>query len=240
MICISCKNEHQGNFCPNCGERAGVPKITFKSMFAEAFSTVTNMDKGFLLNLKYLTLDPRQLIISYLQGKRKGIYNPISFLILSVTIYLIIDSFIDIPSEIVSTKNNNSGEYSIIYKVGYEAGWFVETNLKYFWLLSIFWLGIATKIMFGKYNFAEHLTVSSFAIGYATLFGLIGLLMFKWDSLVYNPSIYIAIIWILYQVFKKENDKVGTFIQAIISVMLFILQIVLITVGIGIIRNYST
>ncbi len=65
MICIACENEHQENFCPNCGERAGIPKITFKSMFVEAFKTVTNMDKGFLLNLKYLTLHPKLAVILF-------------------------------------------------------------------------------------------------------------------------------------------------------------------------------
>ena len=70
MICLTCETAHQGNFCPNCGERAGVPKITFRSMFREAFSTVTNMDKGILFNLKYLSTKPKQLITKYLAGKR--------------------------------------------------------------------------------------------------------------------------------------------------------------------------
>lgn len=238
MICITCETAHHGNFCPNCGERAGVPQITFKSMFAKIFKTLTNMDKGFLLNLKYLTLNPKELISSYLQGKRKGIYNPISFLILSVTIYLIVDSLIVIPSENVISKTSDSNKHSIFHEVGYKAGWFIETYLKYFWLLSMFWLGIATKIMFGKYNFAEHFTISSFSIGYATLIAIPSLIFFQWNDILTNPIIYLAILWINYQLFKSQDDKTGKFIQSLIAVMLFFLQLFLISVVIGII-NYK-
>jgi len=96
MTCISCKKEHHENFCPNCGEKAGISRITFFSVFEEAFSIVANMDKGILFNLKQLTVNPKPFVSDYLHGKRKGIYNPIAFLILSITIYLILDGFIDI------------------------------------------------------------------------------------------------------------------------------------------------
>lgn len=238
MVCVSCKNEHIENFCPNCGERADVPKITFKSMFAEAFSTITNMDKGFLLNLKSLTLNPKELITSYLQGKRKGIFNPISFLIISVTIYLIIDSFMASSIEDVAS-NNSSRPKSKIYLLTYEAGYFIASYLKYFWLLTIFWFGISTKIIFGKYDYAEHLTISSFIIGYATLFGLIGLLFFDWSDLLFNPFVYLSFLLILYQLFKDEKDKTETIVLSFLSVILFIIQLILIIVVIGLFRTYK-
>ena len=72
MICVSCTNEHQENFCPNCGERAGIPRITFKTISEDIFSTLTNMDKGFLFNIKALFLHPRKITIDYVLGKRKG------------------------------------------------------------------------------------------------------------------------------------------------------------------------
>lgn len=236
MICITCETAHQENFCPNCGERAGVPKITFKSMFAETFSTVTNMDKGFLLNLKYLSLNPRQLVTNYLQGKRKGIFNPISFLILAVTIYLIVDSLIDVPN-INSTKEiKSSDKSSALRDASLEAGRFVHAYIKYFWILTIFWLGVATKLMFGKYNFAEHLTINSFIIGYATLLGLIGKFIFGW-ILIFNPLIYLIVLVLLYRIFENKRDRFGSFIQALVALILFVIQFFLIVVAIGIIRT---
>ena len=236
MICITCEREHQENFCPNCGERAGIPKITFKSMFTEAFSMVTNMDKGFLLNLKYLTLNPRKLVTSYLQGKRKGIFNPISFLILSVTIYLIVDSLIGVPS-INSTKEIKSADKSsALREASLEAGRFVHAYLKYFWILTIFWLGLATRLMFGKYNFAEHLTINSFILGYATLLGLIGKYLFGW-ILIFNPLIYLVIMLLLYRIFENKRDPFGSFIQVLVSMTLFAIQLFLVAVTIGVIKT---
>lgn len=236
MNCIACENEHQENFCPNCGERAGIPKITFKSMFTDAFKTVTNMDKGFLLNLKYLTLDPKKLVTSYLQGKRKGIYNPISFLLLAVTIYLIADSFMDMPTSTSTTDIDNADKPSSIKEAGIEAGRFMHAYIKYFWILTILWIGMATKLMFGKYNFAEHLTISSFVIGYATLIGLIGQFLFGW-ILIFNPFIYLIIILMLYRVFENKRDKFGSFIQALVATVLFCIQLFVVTFCIGLLRT---
>ncbi len=236
MICIACENEHQENFCPNCGERAGVPKITFQSMFAEALSTITNMDKGFLLNMKYLTLNPKQLVTNYLQGKRKGIFNPISFLILAVTIYLIVDSFIDIPTGNSNKHAESSDKPSALKEASMEAGRFVHAYLKYFWILTILWLGMATKLIFGKYNFAEHLTISSFIIGYATLLGLIGQYLFGW-ILIFNPIIYTIVLVLMYRIFENKKDKFGTIVQALVALMLFVIQLFLIVVAIGVIRT---
>ncbi len=100
MICISCHTEHNENFCPNCGERAGVKKISFRSTMEDAFASLTDMDKGFLFNIKALAINPQKLITVYLMGKRKGILNPISFLIISISLYLVIESIFKVPREI--------------------------------------------------------------------------------------------------------------------------------------------
>jgi len=94
MICITCEEEHSEKFCPNCGERSGVKKITLTSILEDAFSTITNMDKGFLFNIKNLVINPRKTTTDYIFGKRRGILNPIAFLIMSITIYLVIESFV--------------------------------------------------------------------------------------------------------------------------------------------------
>ena len=78
MICVSCNNEHNDKYCPNCGEKNGIKKITLASIIEDTFSSVTNMDRGFLYNIKALILKPQKLITDYILGKRRGILNPIS------------------------------------------------------------------------------------------------------------------------------------------------------------------
>jgi len=231
MICISCKTERNANFCPNCGEKSEIKKITFKSITEDAFSTITNMDKGFLYNLKMLFINPKSISNDYILGKRKGILNPISFLILSVTMYLIMESLLIVPKE--STGVQNLPEV-YIGKVAYAAGKYIHTYFKYFWILSIIPLAISTKLIFRKYNFIEHLAINSFILGQATLIGLISYMILKIDMPV-NPLVYLLILWLVYRVFMARKDKLETFLMSFGALVLFILQLIIITIGIGMI-----
>ena len=90
MKCISCELNHNEQYCPNCGERNGVERITISTILGSTFSTITNMDKGFLFNLKSLFLKPRKITTDYISGKRKGILKS--------------HSHISIPSKIVKVS----------------------------------------------------------------------------------------------------------------------------------------
>ena len=228
MECINCKKHHQEAYCPACGQKGAVPRITFQSLTQSAFSTVTNMDRGFLQNIKELTKNPQGIVLDYLAGKRKGIYNPVSFLIITVTTYLIVESLLHTPMQ-------GSGNDSELYTLGYEAGRFIKLNLRYFWILSIVWLSISNKLMFGKFNLAEHLTISSFIVGQATIVGILSLLVFDW-ILVFNPLVYLTMFLILLQIFKSKGDELEWVIKSIFSMFLFLLQLFILVIVAGYIR----
>ncbi|MDH7445964.1 DUF3667 domain-containing protein [Aquimarina sp. 2201CG14-23] len=231
MICVSCNTEHNANFCPNCGEKSEIKKITFKSIIEDTFLTITNMDKGFLYNLKMLFMNPKSIANEYILGKRKGILNPISFLIFSVTMYLIIENLLRVPRE--NTELQNLPDV-YLGKVAYAAGKYVHVYLKYFWILSIVPLAISTKLIFRKYNFIEHLAINSFILGQATLIGVISYIILKIDLPV-NPLVYLLIVWLMYRIFMTENNKLETFLMSVGALVLFVLQLVIIATGIGII-----
>jgi hypothetical protein len=231
MRCVNCSAEHTHAFCPYCGEKADTPKITFRSIFNDGLATITNMDKGFLSNVKHLALRPQTLVMDYLNGKRKGIFNPISFLIISITIFLVVDSLVKVDIEV-------SGMQSEVYNAGYEAGRFIKLYFKYFWIVAVIWLSFATKIFFGKYNLAEHLAINSFIIGQATLVGLLGFVFSKTMGILFNPLVYLSIIWLTYQVFKEKDKDTNTLFLSIGSTVIFFVQLVLLVASIGVIRTY--
>lgn len=234
MICIFCKTEYHGNFCPNCGEKSEIKKITFKSIVKEAFSTITNMDKGFFYNVKMLFVNPKLISNDYIFGKRKGILNPISFLIISITLYLIIENILKVPKE--STEAQNIPE-AYIGKIAYASGKYLHRYLKYFWILSIVPLSISTKLTFRKYNFTEHLAINSFILGQATIIGVICYLLLKID-MPFNPLVYLLVLLLVYRVFRtKKEGKLETFLMSFGVLILFILQMVTIALGIGVIPN---
>jgi len=230
MICISCKKEHNVNFCPSCGEKSDIKKITFMSIIENAISTITNMDKGFLYNLKSLTINPKEISIEYIQGKRRGILNPISFLILSVTLYLFIENFLKIPE--IKTQRELPEFY--IGKVAYAVGRYVHVYFKYFWIFSIFPLAFSTKLIFRKYNLIEHLAINSFILGQATIVGIICFTIMKLDMVV-NPFVYLSILWLIYKIFINRKDKFEILLMSFAVLLLFIIQLILISIGIGLI-----
>ena len=229
MVCINCRNEHNYKFCPDCGEKSELQKITFSSLLNDGFTSITNMDQGFLFNIKNLIINPNKIVNDYINGKRKHIFNPVSFLIITITIYLIGESLFQ---NSVVKKNINSK----IYAIGYETGIFIFHYIKYFWILSIIWLSLASKAIFSERNYAEHLAINSFVLGQSTLFGLFGYAIFR-VPLIFNPFIYILITWMTYQIFKTEDNEMNTLFKSVASTFLFFIQLILITLLIGIIRS---
>ena len=189
------------------------------------------MDKGFLYNVKNLLLRPQATVEAYIEGRHKGIFNPISFLVLAVTLYLLVDAYVG--GEGVS----RDGYSSEVYKAGLEAGRFLKVYFKYFWILSVAWLSFSTKLVFGKYNIAEHFAINAFVIGQATLVGFVGFVFTKIAVLLFNPLIYLSILWMTYKIFKGKRRSIDALLASLGAVLLFFLQLIVITVLIGVLRS---
>lgn len=101
--------------------------------------------------MKHLTLRPQKLVDDYLQGKRKEIFNPVSFLIIVVTLFLIWDA--------MHRNGVEKTGHEKPYEMGHKTAQFILEYFKYFWLLSIAWLGFGTRILFRKLSLAEHFAI---------------------------------------------------------------------------------
>lgn len=233
MKCISCSNIHEENYCSNCGERKTVKKITFPAMFEYTLSSIIDMDKGFLFNVKSLFINPKKIITNYILGKRKGILNPISFLIFSITLYLIIENFVRVPikKDALSNLDKNG-----VHKLAYFGGKFIRVYFKYFWILTLIPLSFLTRVLFRKYNYSEHLAINSFILGQVTLIGVISHLILKMP-LILDPIIYITLILLIYNVFKSKNDKVEIATLSFITVLLFIITLMGMILTLGSLKN---
>jgi hypothetical protein len=196
------------------------------------------MNKGILYNLKMLTLNPREIIEKYLKGKRVDIFNPISYLIVASTIYVLLEStkfsFFDFEFFDAPEKLGNSELYSQGHSFGEKIGDFIKYSFKYFWVLSAVWLSWANRLVFDRCNLAEHLTISSFIIGHTTLYMGIWQVLFG-NPILFNPLTYLLIIWMNYRVFKKGGKEMVAFQNSMFSMLVFIiiLLVVILLIGIG-------
>lgn len=217
MQCITCQVEHESTFCPNCGEKATVPPITFRSMLQDLIANSLGTQKGFFYNLKYLFTQPKPLVESYLKGRRKNIQNPASYLLISVTLYLVVDSLVDRRTSIEAPPSE-------LYSLGYAAGQFIRAYFKYFWILSIIWLSLASQLVFRTYRLAEHLAISAFVIGQATLLGIVSFVVLKLP-IMFDPVVLLFLIWMLYRLHWRDGDS--SLLKAFATIFFFILQLLL-------------
>jgi hypothetical protein len=162
--CLNCGNALADKYCPHCGQKASVERISWHHFVHEVVHFFTHIEKGFLATTILLITRPGLLNKNYLDGKRKSYHKPISFLLIWIAIYLIIYSFVnkfthhpDLNTE--SFFSNNAAVTAVFTKyrslielliipVSSLTGWLIlaKPKLNYFELLSTSFFG--TSILF--------------------------------------------------------------------------------------------
>lgn len=223
MSCINCNTEFEGGFCPTCGEKKNVDRITFQSITTSVFSGLLDMDKGLLFNLKNLTLYPKTTILQYINGKRRNILNPISYAIITISIYLFVDSLLPrgIRSQVDKPATDIFGaDIDEARKISVEVGHFLRSKMKFMWLSFAIYSALFTKLFFRKYNYFEHLAISAFILGHATILAILSRLVYNRELLIFNFLVYIYMSILIYKVFKNPKDVFGSRILAGLVVFL--------------------
>lgn len=216
MPCINCNIEFEGHFCPTCGEKKDVDRITFQSITTSVFSGFLDMDKGLLYNLKNLTLHPKKTILQYVNGKRRQVLNPISYVIITISVYLFLGSILPRAErpEVSKTDLFNAQE------MGMKLGYFIRDKMKFLWFTYAIYTSIFTKLIFKKYNFFEHLAINCFILGHATILAILTRLVYSREIIIFNFLVYAYISILLYKVFNDPKDAFGSAAISILVVFL--------------------
>ncbi len=88
-ICLNCGALINENFCPKCGQKKGVEKLTWRSFILEIFHFFIHIERGFLNTTWQLLIRPGKVIGEYLAGKRKKYFKPLSLYLIWVTFHLL-------------------------------------------------------------------------------------------------------------------------------------------------------
>jgi RNA polymerase subunit RPABC4/transcription elongation factor Spt4 len=89
-ICKNCEHTFQGNFCPNCGQKAETSEIDLHFIVHEVPHSAFHINKGIFYTIKELSLRPGKTIRAFIAGKRIYHFPPLTYVILMSTIYLLI------------------------------------------------------------------------------------------------------------------------------------------------------
>jgi Protein of unknown function (DUF3667) len=163
--CKNCDHHYKGNFCPHCGQKATVEKITFSYLLHDIPHSVFHVDKGFLYTLKWMFTNPGKAIKEYLAGKRVQHFRPFAYVIILSTICTLLTPLVE-KATISLFIAKNPG-YTITYRT-----LFFEKYISLFIFMLIPALSLVTWITFKKkpYKYWEHFLGNTYLAAQLNIF----------------------------------------------------------------------
>ncbi len=92
ISCLNCGNKFHGHYCSNCGQKATVSKLTWASLLREFLHFFTHAEHSFIYTSRSLFTRPGQIIKEFLDGKRKKVHKPVTFVLVWFAIYKLADA----------------------------------------------------------------------------------------------------------------------------------------------------
>lgn len=222
MTCIHCGAEVTSRFCPECGQRVDVHRITLRDSLRDFWLQVSGLDGMFFRTLRDLTLRPGFVAREYIRGVRVRYFGPISYFFFMITLLLLWLSLLQLDfAELIQSKQaemnlaerNNQGVERITQ--------WVADNIRWVFFLAVPFQAFAARfILFRRsgLNFAEHtvplfyttghlfwLTMATFVFRKIT-----GHLPSNWMSMF-----SIAYFGYTYTTFMDHQSRVKTFLKGV-------------------------
>ncbi|WP_121357286.1 DUF3667 domain-containing protein [Flavisolibacter nicotianae] len=130
--CLNCGSIITENYCPKCGQKKEVQRLTWQSLILEVFHFFSHIDKGFIFTSYKLLIRPDKVIGEYLEGKRKKYFKPASLYLIWVAMHLLVFQLIP---EWMHYKNQRTG--NLLWVRGGEYQVFIVNHASAFGLLLL-------------------------------------------------------------------------------------------------------
>jgi hypothetical protein len=247
MICANCNGTVETNFCPSCGQKSAIHRITVSHVVHEGLHSITHTDKGFLLLTKELITRPGIIAKEYIAGRRKRYFNPLSFIVISSALLAYVGSITGYMDKLTGAGSTRTGggripsaEWREVFQIASDSGkWLTLLFIApLFALLS--WLFFIKK----KYNYGENLVLHSFIFGEAALIRLIIFvplyLIFPEKTSVLNlfvfEGIFLTFLTIAYKQFYQQHLLL-VIIKVIVIRILFLVLFWALLYGYVVVKN---
>lgn len=222
--CKNCGTRSELHYCPACGQRISVYKVTFRETLDDLMDSLFTVNAPLIITLKSLILNPGKLFTSYLEGQRRKYYKPVAFFLLTTLIYLIIRSLLGINifenSSIVVQDSAETGE---LLTKGRN---FMLLNINNLLFFFVFTLAFFKKLFFySKQTLAEYLAIAFYLVGMYTIIVTLNLFLIKYIGPQLQPlAILIMGIYFLYTMLSFFRKPILPIILK--SILLFILAFI--------------
>ncbi|WP_258097635.1 DUF3667 domain-containing protein [Marinoscillum pacificum] len=223
MNCKNCDEVVTGKFCSNCGQSAKISRINWRNFINQVTESVFLVNKGFFYTLFKLFTKPGQSIRNYLDGKRKGFYQPIAYVLVLSTFYFLLSQLSDkntLLTNILSgfffdeAKNDT--------RIVSYLSW-VSDHHAYITLLLIPVFSLASFVAFigHQVNYLEHLVLNAYVTGQQAI---IYALLLPFPEIIPTIIATIYTAWVYWQLFKNGNRAVNVLKTILTYLIYFILS----------------
>ena len=249
--CINCGNVCDTPYCPVCGQKMEVTRVSLKGITSEFFSKWMGFDTQFGRTVIDMAVRPGEVILSYLHGNRTKYIGPLGFLVVMTALILIsFDAFgltvQDFLDQNQSNFNDAIGQEASEQQVKFQkvVSEFIAKYYRFFsaimipfWAIS-FWffyrsakLNYIERLVAAIYMSSEGMWITILMLG---IFALTGKL-FNLEALILSSFFY---AYCLHRTFPSANFFIS-FLKGVGSILVAFVLVMLIggviMIGIGIV-----
>ena len=105
--CVNCGYDFVGKFCPHCSQKAGLKKVSWKSVLQSTAEVWGMGNRSLLYSLWQLIWRPGYFISDYINGKRQVSFPPVKMLVLMGVLSVLIDKLFG-SNEVKAFQGNTS------------------------------------------------------------------------------------------------------------------------------------
>ena len=184
--CHNCGNEFVGNFCPICGQRAEVGRVSWKSI-RESITLLWGLDsRSLTYTLVQLLGRPGYLVREYISGHRQVSFPPVKMLVIVCLFVVIFEKVFHLDNEVLGIKFNIPKLDEIVAWINAQKSW-ATLSLQSFYILPT-WLVFRFAPAYPRHTLPEGFFLQVFISVLSLLISFIG----------YWNKNYELIIWMIY------------------------------------------
>lgn len=234
MNCVSCNNEINSKYCPDCGHPSSIKRIDRKYIIHE-IEHVLHFERGILYTIRELILKPGENIRKYLSENRSRLVKPIIFIIVTSLIYTVLTHLFHIEDGYVKYHEVNHGTMSTVSNL---VKW-IQEHYGYANIMMGIFIALWLRLFFRKfnYNFYEVLIMLCFVMGMGMLIFSVFVILqaiTRFNVMSIAGAFGIAYcVWAIGQFYIKS--KVSSYVKAFFAYVLGMVTFWIFPVIIGIV-----
>ena len=254
--CINCGHESDSPYCPNCGQKMEVRRVTIRGISGEFISKWIGFDTQFGRTIVGMVIKPGEVINGYLEGNRTKYIGPLGFIVVMTALLLISFDLFGLEVQDFLKENQSTFQGGIEQDISAQQlafqqkiNTFIAQNFRFFSAVLIPFWGIGLWFFYRKrgLNYIERIVVATYLSCQGIWLTIVGLafmaLTGKLNSLI---LLAVSILYYAYGLMKVYNTRnyfisllktIGSYAVSALCMLVFVIIIMIIVLMVMAVSN---